>query len=55
MSSAEQLRKGMVLRHEGRTCMMTDFFTALSGERKAVVHLELCVSTSTRQYIGEEH
>jgi hypothetical protein len=35
MSSAEQFRKGMVVRHEDRTSMLTDFFTALSGGRKA--------------------
>jgi elongation factor P len=41
MSSAEQLHKGMVLRHEGRLYMVLDFFTAQSGKQKPTVHLKL--------------
>jgi translation elongation factor P/translation initiation factor 5A len=55
MSSAEQFRKGMIFRHEGRSCMLANFFTVQSGKQKAAVHIKLCVSTSTRLYVGEEH
>ena len=41
MSSVEQLHRGMVLRHEGRTYMLMDFFTAQSGKQKPTVHLKL--------------
>lgn len=41
MSTIEQLRKGMVLRHEGHQYMVLDFFSAQSGKQKPTVHLKL--------------
>jgi len=41
MSSIEQLRKGMVLRHEGHLYAVLDFGTAQSGKQKPTVHVKL--------------
>jgi hypothetical protein len=55
MFSAELLRRGMVFCHEGRTCMLANFFTVQSGGQNAAVHIEICMNTSTRLYFSEEH
>ena len=41
MSHVEQLRKGMVLRHEGHLLTVVDFHTAQSGKQKPTVHVKL--------------
>ncbi len=41
MSSIEQLRRGMVIRHEGHLYVVVDFGTAQSGKQKPTVHLKL--------------
>ncbi len=41
MSQVEQLRKGMVLRHEGHLFTVVEFHTAQSGKQKPTVHVKL--------------
>jgi elongation factor P len=41
MSQTEQLRKGMVIRHEEHLFTITDFHTAQSGKQKPTVHVKL--------------
>jgi elongation factor P len=41
MSSAEQLRKGMVIRHEGHLYMVMDHGLAQQGKQKPTVHVKL--------------
>lgn len=41
MSSIEQLRRGMVIRHEGHLYVVVDFGTAQSGKQKPTVHVKL--------------
>lgn len=41
MSRTEQLRKGMVIRHEGETFIVVDYRLAQSGKQKPTVHVKL--------------
>jgi len=41
MSQTEQLRKGMVIRHEGHLYTVTEFSVAQSGKQKPTVHIKL--------------
>ena len=41
MSQTAQLRKGMVIRHEGQLYTVTDFHVAQSGKQKPTVHVKL--------------
>jgi elongation factor P len=41
MSSTEQLRKGMVIRHEGQLFTVTDYSTAQTGKQKATIHIKM--------------
>jgi elongation factor P len=41
MSQVEQLRKGMVIRHEGHLYMIGDFHVAQTGKQKPTVHVKL--------------
>jgi elongation factor P len=41
MSQTEQLRKGMVIRHEGHLFTVTDFQVAQAGKQKPTVHVKL--------------
>ena len=41
MSQTEQLRKGMVIRHEGHLYTVVDFHTAQTGKQKPTVHIKL--------------
>ena len=41
MSQTEQLRKGMVIRHEGHIFSITDFHVAQTGKQKPTVHVKL--------------
>ena len=41
MSTTDQLRRGMVLRHQGNLYTVLDFWTAQSGKQRPTVHLKL--------------
>jgi elongation factor P len=41
MSQVEQLRRGMIIRHEGQLYTVADFHVAQSGKQKPTVHVKL--------------
>ena len=41
MSQTDQIRKGMVIRHEGMLLTVEDFHIARTGKQKATVHVKL--------------
>ena len=41
MSSLDQLRRGMVIRHEGQLYAVAEYSTAKTGKQKATVHVKL--------------
>ena len=41
MSQTDQIRKGMVIRHEGMLLTVEDFNIARTGKQKATVHVKL--------------
>lgn len=41
MSQLEQIRKGMVIRHEGQLYIVLDYTKAQTGKQKATVHVKL--------------
>jgi len=49
MAQIEQLRKGMVIRHEGQLYTVMDFHVAQSGKQKPTVHVKLRAVRDGRQ------